>query len=112
MSDTARRAPGSRCGVRRHRRVAIGALRISRVRRFRCPSDVAVIGFDDLAMRPAYQSAPDDGPSAGAGLGKEMARMLISAIEGHRPSPLILPTRLTVRESAPDLPASDLPAPA
>ncbi|MFJ7271923.1 substrate-binding domain-containing protein [Streptomyces sp. NPDC099050] len=39
-------------------------------------------------------------------LGQEMARMLVSAIEGHRPSPLILPTRLTVRESAPDLPAS------
>jgi DNA-binding LacI/PurR family transcriptional regulator len=34
-------------------------------------------------------------------LGQEMARILIAVIEGQDPSPLILPTRLVVRESAP-----------
>ena len=34
-------------------------------------------------------------------LGREMARMLLDLIDGERPSPLILPTRLVVRESAP-----------
>jgi DNA-binding LacI/PurR family transcriptional regulator len=35
-------------------------------------------------------------------LGREMARMLLDLIDGQRPGPLILPTRLVVRESAPD----------
>ncbi|MFB6612618.1 LacI family DNA-binding transcriptional regulator [Streptomyces sp. NPDC085524] len=85
--------------------MAIGALRTLRERGLRVPEDVAVIGFDDLASARHTSPPLTTVHQPVRALGQEMARMLIRAIEGHRPSPLILPTRLTVRESAPDLPA-------
>ncbi|MCJ1676602.1 LacI family transcriptional regulator [Streptomyces sp. APSN-46.1] len=86
--------------------MAIGALRTLRERGLRVPQDVAVIGFNDLASARHTSPPLTTVHQPVRALGQEMARMLVSAIEGHRPSPLILPTRLTVRESAPDLPAS------
>ncbi|MFI6150343.1 LacI family DNA-binding transcriptional regulator [Streptomyces sp. NPDC051109] len=86
--------------------MAIGALRTLRERGLRVPEDVAVIGFNDLASARHTSPPLTTVHQPVRALGQEMARMLLSAIEGHRPSPLILPTRLTVRESAPDLPAS------
>jgi DNA-binding LacI/PurR family transcriptional regulator len=86
--------------------MAIGALRTLRKRGVRVPEDVAVIGFNDLASARHTSPPLTTVHQPVRALGQEMARMLVSAIEGHRPSPLILPTRLTVRESAPDLPAS------
>ncbi|MBW5480434.1 LacI family DNA-binding transcriptional regulator [Streptomyces bambusae] len=84
--------------------MAIGALRTLRERGLRVPEDVAVIGFDDLASARHTSPPLTTVHQPVRALGQEMARMLVGAIEGHRPSPLILPTRLTVRESAPDLP--------
>lgn len=92
--------------------MAIGALRTLRERGLRVPEDVAVIGFNDLASARHTSPPLTTVHQPVRALGQEMARMLVSAIEGHRPTPLILPTRLTVRESAPDLPAPDLPGPA
>ncbi|MFI8277498.1 LacI family DNA-binding transcriptional regulator [Streptomyces sp. NPDC085929] len=86
--------------------MAIGALRTLRERGLRVPEDVAVIGFNDLASARHTSPPLTTVHQPVRALGQEMARMLVSAIEGQRPSPLILPTRLTVRESAPDLPAS------
>ncbi|AWZ04015.1 MULTISPECIES: LacI family DNA-binding transcriptional regulator [unclassified Streptomyces] len=86
--------------------MAIGALRTLRERGLRVPEDVAVIGFNDLASARHTSPPLTTVHQPVRALGQEMARMLVSAIEGHRPTPLILPTRLTVRESAPDLPAS------
>ncbi|WP_374777190.1 LacI family transcriptional regulator [Streptomyces sp. NBC_01310] len=86
--------------------MAIGALRTLRERGLRVPEDVAVIGFNDLASARHTSPPLTTVHQPVRALGQEMARMLVSAIEGHHPSPLILPTRLTVRESAPDLPAS------
>ncbi|MFE9399932.1 LacI family DNA-binding transcriptional regulator [Streptomyces flavidovirens] len=86
--------------------MAIGALRTLRERGLRVPEDIAVIGFNDLASARHTSPPLTTVHQPVRALGQEMARMLVSAIEGHRPSPLILPTRLTVRESAPDLPAS------
>lgn len=85
--------------------MAIGALRTLRERGLRVPEDVAVIGFNDLASARHTSPPLTTVHQPVRALGQEMARMLVSAIEGHRPSPLILPTRLTVRESAPGLPA-------
>ncbi|MFE6848354.1 LacI family DNA-binding transcriptional regulator [Streptomyces sp. NPDC057686] len=86
--------------------MAIGALRTLRERGLRVPEDVAVIGFNDLASARHTSPPLTTVHQPVRALGQEMARMLVGAIEGHRPSPLILPTRLTVRESAPDLPRS------
>ncbi|MFF8268381.1 LacI family DNA-binding transcriptional regulator [Streptomyces sp. NPDC016562] len=85
--------------------MAIGALRTLRERGLRVPEDVAVIGFNDLASARHTSPPLTTVHQPVRALGQEMARMLVSAIEGHRPTPLILPTRLTVRESAPDVPA-------
>ncbi|MFE9934145.1 substrate-binding domain-containing protein [Streptomyces sp. NPDC005533] len=85
--------------------MAIGALRTLRERGLRVPEDIAVIGFNDLASARHTSPPPTTGRQPVRALGQEMARMPVSAIEGHRPSPLILPTRLTTRESAPDLSA-------
>ncbi|WP_412075839.1 LacI family DNA-binding transcriptional regulator [Streptomyces xanthophaeus] len=86
--------------------MAIGALRTLRERGLRVPEDVAVIGFNDLASARHTSPPLTTVHQPVRALGQEMARMLVSAIEGHRPTPLILPTRLTVRESAPDLPTA------
>ena len=81
--------------------MAIGALRVLRQHGRRTPEDVAVVGFNDLASA-RYSSPPlTTVHQPVRALGQEMARMLVAAIEGQDPSPLILPTRLTVRESAP-----------
>ncbi|MFG2986877.1 LacI family DNA-binding transcriptional regulator [Streptomyces sp. NPDC048258] len=86
--------------------MAIGALRTLRERGLRVPEDVALIGFNDLASARHTSPPLTTVHQPVRALGQEMARMLVSAIEGHRPTPLILPTRLTVRESAPDLPTA------
>ncbi|QKW23892.1 LacI family DNA-binding transcriptional regulator [Kitasatospora sp. NA04385] len=81
--------------------MAIGALQALRRRGRRVPEDVAVVGFDDLAGARVANPPLTTVHQPVRALGHEMARMLVSAIEGQDPSPLILPTRLTVRESAP-----------
>ncbi|MFE0464422.1 LacI family DNA-binding transcriptional regulator [Kitasatospora sp. NPDC058965] len=84
--------------------MALGALHALRRHRRRVPDDVAVIGFDDLASA-AYADPPlTTVHQPVRALGQEMARVLLAAIDGQDPSPLILPTRLTVRESAPGPP--------
>lgn len=81
--------------------MAIGALRVLRRQGLRTPEDVAVVGFNDLASA-RYSSPPlTTVHQPVRALGQEMARMLVAAIDGRNPSPLVLPTRLTVRESAP-----------
>ncbi|OKK14541.1 transcriptional regulator [Streptomyces sp. CB02488] len=81
--------------------MAIGALQVLRCRGRRVPEDVSVIGYDDLAGARHANPPLTTVRQPVRALGHEMARMLVSAINGQDPSPLILPTRLTVRESAP-----------
>ncbi|MFB7948570.1 LacI family DNA-binding transcriptional regulator [Kitasatospora phosalacinea] len=85
--------------------MAVGALHALRRRGRRVPEDVAVIGFDDLAGARVSSPPLTTVHQPVRALGHEMARMLVAAVEGQDPSPLILPTRLTVRESAPAAPA-------
>jgi DNA-binding LacI/PurR family transcriptional regulator len=80
--------------------MAAGALRVLSEAGRAVPADVAVVGFDDLAIAEAthpplttiHQSIP--------ALGTEMARMLVGLIAGEERTPLMLPTRLVVRASA------------
>ncbi|WEH38322.1 LacI family DNA-binding transcriptional regulator [Streptomyces sp. AM 2-1-1] len=81
--------------------MAIGALQVLRRRGRRVPEDVSVIGFDDLAVARHANPPLTTVRQPVRALGHEMARMLVNAIGGHDPNPLILPTRLTVRKSAP-----------
>ncbi|MFJ6694939.1 LacI family DNA-binding transcriptional regulator [Streptomyces sp. NPDC091272] len=81
--------------------MAVGALQVLRRRGLRVPEDVSVIGFDDLAGARHANPPLTTVRQPVRALGREMARMLVGAIDGQDPGPLILPTRLTVRESAP-----------
>ncbi len=82
--------------------MAAGAVRVLKAHGRRVPEDVAVVGFDDVGT-----AARSDPPLTTVSqpldaLGHETASMLVRLIEGEDPSPIILPTRLVVRASAPE----------
>ena len=80
--------------------MAISALRVLTAAGRRVPDDVALTGFDDyLAARHTTPPLTTVHQSIQS-WGREMARMLLAVIDGEQPSPLILPTRLIVRESS------------
>ncbi|MFB7512326.1 LacI family DNA-binding transcriptional regulator [Streptomyces sp. NPDC056144] len=80
--------------------MAAGALRVLREAGRRVPADVAVVGFDDLAVARLAEPPLTTVHQPVEGLGREMARMLVALVEGRTPTPLILPTRLVLRGSA------------
>ncbi|MFC4150074.1 LacI family DNA-binding transcriptional regulator [Micromonospora mangrovi] len=81
--------------------MAAGALRALRAHGRSVPGDVAVVGFDDLMISRHTDPTLTTVHQPIRQLGHEMARMLLAVIDGDDPSPLILPTRLVVRDSAP-----------
>jgi DNA-binding LacI/PurR family transcriptional regulator len=80
--------------------MAAGALRVLREAGRSVPAEVAVVGFDDLAI--ASQATPrlTTIRQPIQALGREMVRILVALLAGREPSSVILPTRLVVRESA------------
>ena len=85
--------------------MAAGALRAIKAAGRSVPGDVAVVGFDDNVIA-RYTSPPLTIVSQPIKqLGWEMAKMLVGLIDGEQPGPLILPTRLVVRESTEPPPA-------
>ncbi|WP_229872143.1 LacI family DNA-binding transcriptional regulator [Promicromonospora soli] len=81
--------------------MAAGALRALKAEGRRIPDDVAVVGFDDLEIARHTEPALTTISQPIRGLGQEMATMLVRLISGETPTPIILPTRLVVRGSAP-----------
>jgi DNA-binding LacI/PurR family transcriptional regulator len=81
--------------------MAAGALRALRATGRAVPDDVAVVGFDDLPVALSTDPALTTVHQPVQALGREMAKMLIDLMAGEQPSPLILPTHLVVRASAP-----------
>ncbi|MCI4066242.1 LacI family transcriptional regulator [Micromonospora sp. R77] len=81
--------------------MAAGALRALKAHGRSVPADVAIVGFDDLMIARHTDPALTTVHQPIRQLGHEMARMLLGIIDGEDPSPLILPTRLVVRGSAP-----------
>ncbi|MCQ8195228.1 LacI family DNA-binding transcriptional regulator [Streptomyces rugosispiralis] len=77
-----------------------GALRALRGAGRRVPADVAVVGFDDLAVAQIADPPLTTVHQPIAALGREMARMLVALISGQDPTPLILPAHLVTRASA------------
>ncbi|WP_031003385.1 LacI family DNA-binding transcriptional regulator [Streptomyces sp. NRRL F-5727] len=80
--------------------MGVGALRTLRAAGRRVPDDLAVIGFDDLAVARIADPPLTTVHQPIEGLGREMARMLVALLGGQDPTPLILPTRMVVRASA------------
>ncbi|MDH6223095.1 LacI family DNA-binding transcriptional regulator [Streptomyces sp. MJP52] len=80
--------------------MGVGALRTLRETGRRVPDDVAVVGFDDLAVAQVSDPPLTTVHQPIQALGREMARMLAALVDGQDPTPLILPTRLVVRASA------------
>jgi DNA-binding LacI/PurR family transcriptional regulator len=80
--------------------MAAGALRTLRKAGRRVPGDVAVVGFDDLAVAQIADPPLTTVHQPIEALGREMARMLLALVNGQDPTPLLLPTRLVVRSSA------------
>ncbi|MFE9850523.1 LacI family DNA-binding transcriptional regulator [Streptomyces sp. NPDC005576] len=80
--------------------MAVGALRPLRHAGRVVPSDVAVVGFDDLPVAEASDPPLTTIHQPIQALGREMTRMLLALMGSENPSPLILPTRLVRRESA------------
>jgi DNA-binding LacI/PurR family transcriptional regulator len=81
--------------------MAAGALRALRAAGRTVPDDVAVVGFDDLPIAQTTDPALTTVHQPVQALGREMAKMLIDLMDGEQPSPLLLPTHLVVRASAP-----------
>jgi DNA-binding LacI/PurR family transcriptional regulator len=81
--------------------MAAGALRALKAAGRSVPGDVAVVGFDDLPIALGTDPALTTIHQPVQALGQEMAKMLVGLMEGERASPLILPTHLVVRGSAP-----------
>ena len=81
--------------------MAVGALRTLRAAGRTVPGDVAVVGFDDLPAARTTDPALTTVHQPVQALGREMAKMLIDLMAGEQPSPLLLPTHLVVRDSAP-----------
>jgi len=80
--------------------MAVGALRVLKAAGRSVPGDVAVVGFDDNPI-DRYTSPPLTTVAQPIKqLGWEMATMLVGLIDGEQRGPLILPTRLIVRESS------------
>ncbi|MGJ5752014.1 LacI family transcriptional regulator [Streptomyces puniciscabiei] len=80
--------------------MAAGVLRTLRQAGRPVPADVAVVGFDDLTVARIADPPLTTVHQPITALGREMARMLVTLINGQDPTPLILPTRLVTRSSA------------
>jgi DNA-binding LacI/PurR family transcriptional regulator len=80
--------------------MAIGALRVLAQAGRSVPGDVAIVGFNDITAARHTNPPLTTVNQPIHALGREMARMLLAAMTGDEPSPLILPTRLVVRSSA------------
>jgi DNA-binding LacI/PurR family transcriptional regulator len=80
--------------------MAVGALRALADAGRSVPADVAVVGFNDIPMARHTIPPLTTISQPIRSLGREMARMLHAVLGGEDPTPLILPTRLVVRDSS------------
>jgi LacI family transcriptional regulator, repressor for deo operon, udp, cdd, tsx, nupC, and nupG len=80
--------------------MAIGAMRAMRAAGLRVPDDVSVVGIDDHDLAAALGLTTVAQPAAEQG--RQAAATLLQSLVGHpmpAESPVLLPTRLVVRES-------------
>ncbi|MFI1394733.1 LacI family DNA-binding transcriptional regulator [Streptomyces sp. NPDC020681] len=82
---------------------AAGALRALRAAGRRVPDDIAVVGFDDIPMAEHTEPPLTTVRQPMRGMGERAASMLLAHLAGTPApdEPVVLPTELIVRESAP-----------
>nr|WP_246074700.1 LacI family DNA-binding transcriptional regulator [Nonomuraea terrae] len=80
--------------------LAVGALRGAREAGLRVPEDLAVVGFGDGDAASATTPALSTVRVPVADQALALARLLLSRLEGRSTTPVVLSTRLVVRESA------------
>lgn len=83
--------------------MAVGVLDGLRAAGLSVPNDVAVIGFDDITIAAHTQPALTTVRQPSREMGEAAATMLLSHLAGEppQPDPLVVPTSLVVRDSAP-----------
>ncbi|MGB3440300.1 MAG: LacI family DNA-binding transcriptional regulator [Actinophytocola sp.] len=83
--------------------MAVGVLDGLRAAGRSVPGDVAVIGFDDISIAEHTQPALTTVRQPSREMGEAAATMLLSHLAGETPTeePLVVPTSLVIRESAP-----------
>jgi len=81
---------------------AVGALRALRAAGLRVPSEVAVVGFDDVPLAAVTEPALTSVHQPLREMGMAAGQMLLSHVQGvpTAPARLVIPTTLTVRESS------------
>ena len=81
---------------------AAGALRALRAAGLRVPLDVAVVGFDDVALTEVTEPPLTSVHQPMREMGEAAATMLLALVQGDPPGPNrhVIPTSLTIRESS------------
>lgn len=80
--------------------LAIGVLQAARELGKRVPSDLAVVGFDDVDAASATTPALTTVRVPVADQALALARLLLSRLEGRHTTSVVLPARLVIRESS------------
>jgi LacI family transcriptional regulator len=81
--------------------IAVGVLRALRARGLECPTDVSVVGFNDMPFAQDLHPALTTVHVPKTDMGMQAARLLVDAIHGAAQEPVrvLLPVSLTVRGS-------------
>lgn len=82
--------------------MAFGALQTLHARGLHVPAEIAVVGFDDVAMAELTQPPLTTIHHPMRAMARDAARMLLQQIDGRRvdDAPMIFPTHLVVRASS------------
>lgn len=80
--------------------IAMTAAHVLHAGGIRVPQDVAVVGFDDLEMAAHTSPSLTTVRQEVADGARQMVALLLGQIRGEQAEPVLLPTRLVVRQSA------------
>jgi DNA-binding LacI/PurR family transcriptional regulator len=80
--------------------LAMTAMRLMQLQGIRVPEDVAVVGYDDIAVSALVSPSLSTVCQPIALAGQELVSMVLKLIEGHRQQNLALPTELIIRGSS------------
>jgi DNA-binding LacI/PurR family transcriptional regulator len=100
MRELLQTAPGLDAVFAANDLMALGALDVLHETGIRVPEQIAVTGFDDIALSTASHPPLTTVRQPLDRISTEMVRLLLNAIEGERPAVVTLPTELIIRNSA------------